>query len=107
MMTSPSKLWLAMSDTGLYISYIHKQAVRTLCTSIIRNVKIGTKLSEEFPITKGLRLRFYSKYACIQPYDDTCHYMGMSFEEDKLFTLHFAEDQVIFCLTINMEKQNT
>lgn len=126
-----SKLWLAMSENGISDLYI--QAVKNLYSDMTSRIKIGGKLSEEFLITKGLRqgcaiaptlFKIYLNSA-LRQWRRACRNMGVSIGDDKLFTLHFADDQAIFAededdifymirklddayhdwgLTINMEK---
>ena len=91
-----------MSENG--ISDVYIQAVKSLYTGITSSIKRGVKLSEEFPISKGLRqgcpiaptlFKVYLKSA-LRQWRRKCRNMGISIGNEKLFTLHFADDQVVF-----------
>ncbi|KAF2890792.1 hypothetical protein ILUMI_15381, partial [Ignelater luminosus] len=85
------------------VSPIYVQALKALDTNITDSIKIGSKLSHAFPITKGLRqgcsiaptlLKNNINSALIH-WRRTCRNMGIDVHGEKLFTLHFADDQVI------------
>jgi len=66
-------------------------------------VKIGNKLSHLLNITKGLRQEccisptFYKIYVrkALEEWKRKCHRMGIPSENMTLYTLHFADDQVV------------
>ena len=93
-----NRLWTAMSDNGV------NNAVKSLYTNNTGRIKFGQKLSEEISITKGLRqgcaiaptlFKMYLNSA-LKRWKRTCRNMGVPIGDDKLFTLHFADDQIIF-----------
>jgi hypothetical protein len=66
-------------------------------------VKIGNKLSHPFNVTKGLRqgccisptlFKIYMRRA-LEEWKRKCHGMGISLENTTLYTLQFANDQVV------------
>ena len=96
-----TKLWNIMEQQG--ISKLYIQAVKKLYQNMSVCVKVGNKLSKEIRVTKGLK-----QGCCIAPtlfklylngalatWRKKCRNMGVPIAEDKLFTLHFADDQAI------------
>ncbi|KAF2885733.1 hypothetical protein ILUMI_20437 [Ignelater luminosus] len=80
------RLWLAMSENGVNDIYI--RAVKSLYINITSSIK----LSEKFPITKGLRqgcaitstrFKIYLN-STLRRWKRTCRNVGISMEDDKL-----------------------
>lgn len=95
------RLWPVLRQSGVKDLYV--QAVKELYTDTTARIKIGKELSSEFSISKGLRqgcpiaptlFKIYLA-AALDKWRRACCSMGISIGNDKLFTLHFADDQVI------------
>ena len=95
------KLWPAMIESG--VSRILVRAVKALYTGMTSCIKVGSSLSEPFPVTKGLRqgcaiaptlFKIYLNSA-LKQWRQKCGSMGIEIGDSRLFTLHFADDQVI------------
>lgn len=95
------QLWQAMKDSGIQTNYIN--AVKQLYKDNISRVKIGNNYSDEFIVNKGLR-----QGCCISPtlfkvyinrvlrdWRRKCMTMGVLIEEQHIYSLEFADDQVI------------
>lgn len=96
-----SKLWPTLRENG--VSEIYIKTVKTLYTNMSSNIKIGNRVSESFPITKGLRqgcaiaptlFKIYLN-STLKRWRRMCRNMGIQVDGEKLFTLNFADDQVI------------
>lgn len=96
-----TKLWEALEQTGISITII--KAIKNLYKGSISKIKIGNKISSGFEVTKGLR-----QGCCISPslfkiyiqqtlkmWKRKCAGMGIPMENDTLYSLQFADDQVI------------
>jgi len=96
-----SKLWTCMEKEG--VSELFIRAVRNLYSKCSSCVKMGNKLSEEFQVTKGLRqgcalaptlFKIYLE-AVLKNWKHKCHGMGIPIGDETLYTLLFADDQVV------------
>lgn len=96
-----NKLWPSMRKNG--ISKIYVESVKALYCGCSSTVKIGRTVSEEFPITKGLRqgcslapllFKIYLEEV-LKSWKRKCHRMGITIGDETLYTLLFADDQVI------------
>lgn len=95
------KLWEAMEKNQ--ISDILIGAVKALYKDMTAKIKVGQKLSKSINVTKGLR-----QGCCVSPtlfkifvkealgnWRKKCEPMGITIGEGTLYTLQFADDQVI------------
>ena len=95
------KLWQTMESQGISTTYI--RAVRQLYDNMTSAIKIRGRVTKEFRVTKGLR-----QGCCIAPtlfkiyingvleaWKRNCAAFGIPIGDDKLFTLLFADDQVL------------
>jgi len=93
-----------MAMENQHINSIYIKAVRELYTDNIAYVKLGNNISKEIKISKGLR-----QGCCIAPtlfkiylgealknWKIKCERMGIKLNDDMLYSLNFADDQVIF-----------
>ena len=96
-----SKLWEVLQNTNINHTLI--QAIQEIYRDSKIKIKIGKKVSAGFTVSKGLR-----QGCCISPtlfkiYIDTvlqqlkrkCRGMGISIDVTHIFTLQFADDQVL------------
>lgn len=96
-----SRLWDAMQEMGLEIGLI--QAVKTIYQNNMVKIKTGQKLSDEFHTTKGLLqgcstsptlFKIYLEHT-LKKWKQKCGGMGVPVRDDYLYTLSFADDQVV------------
>ena len=87
------------SDNAVYCT-----AVGALHTNVTRSIKIGSTLSDEFPVTKRLRkgcakaptlFRKYLNYSASEYSRCICYSMGKAINDKNLFTLHFLDDRCV------------
>ena len=79
------------------------KAIKSLYDNAESRIKIGTLLSRHFRITKGLRQGCNMSPLLFNIYLDTalknwrrkCSGMGIPINEKILFTLHYADDQIV------------
>lgn len=85
------------------VSSLYVDAVRKLYCGCRSMVKVGRQLSQEFPVTKGLRqgcsiapllFKIYLEEA-LRAWKQKCCGMGVPIDDETLYTLFFADDQVI------------
>lgn len=95
------KLWDALKDKGVQTGYIN--AIKQLYKEIKSRVKVGGSLSEEFIVNKGLRqgccisptlFKIYIDKA-IKEWKKKCKVLGVKMEDESLYSLLFADDQII------------
>lgn len=96
------KMWEAMKNENLSKTYIN--AIRTLHSEMRCQIKTGARLSiQSFALTKGLRqgcclaptlFKIYLKQALII-WKQYSRNMGIKVDDDYIYTLHYADDQVI------------
>lgn len=95
------KLWTTLATNG--VREVHIRALKNIYGNMKSAVKIGSKLTEEFRVTKGLRqgcciaptlFKIYL-YEALKEWRAKCKGMGIPIGNDYLYTLHFADDQVI------------
>ena len=96
------KMWEAMKRQGVKNVYI--KAVRNLYSGNISCVKIGNTLSSSFMVDRGLRqgcclastlFKIFLTEA-IKNWRRKCNSMGIQINNDHLYSLNFADDQIIF-----------
>lgn len=96
-----NKLWPCLKSNGISAAYT--RAVKALYCDSSSSVKVGKRLSEEFPATKGLRqgcslapllFKIYLEEA-LKEWKRKCSGMGLPIGDTVLHTLLFADDQVI------------
>lgn len=96
-----ARVWEEMD--GLQISENLIGATQNLYKNNTSQIKIYSRLSDPFPVSKGLRqgcclsptlFKIYL-HQILQQWEKQCRVMGMTIGEDKLFTLYFADDQVV------------
>jgi hypothetical protein len=94
------KLWEVLGESNINNTLI--KALQNLYGNTAQ-VKIGNKLSHPFSITKGLRqgccisptlFKIYIRKAS-EEFKSKCHGMGITLENITLYTLQFADDQVV------------
>lgn len=96
-----NKLWKVLQETN--ISHTLIKALKNLYDQTISQVKVGNKLSPEFIVNKGLR-----QGCCVSPtlfkiyvaralnlWKRKCKGMGVDLGGVCLYTLQFADDQVL------------
>lgn len=96
------KMWEAMERQGIKNIYIN--TVRNLYTGNTSRIKIGRMLSKSFTVDKGLR-----QGCCLAPtlfkiflaetlqnWRNKCGPMGIQIHDVTLYSLNFADDQIIF-----------
>jgi hypothetical protein len=96
-----AKLWQVLEDKNIPPIYIN--AVRELYDDMTSVIKIGQKVTKKIKVTKGLR-----QGCCIAPtlfkiylegvldiWKRKCEPMGVKIGDHTLYSLHFADDQVI------------
>lgn len=96
-----NQLWKAIENATIPTEY--QNALKKLYNDTKSQIKIGGELSDEFPVNKGLR-----QGCCISPtlfkiYIDKalsewrrkCSQMGVKMEDGTIYSLLFADDQVI------------
>lgn len=96
------KMWKVMQNENIPTTYIN--AVRALYTGMRCHIKTGAKISEQsFAVTKGLRqgcclaptlFKMYLKQA-LANWKRYCRNMGIEVDGEFIYTLHYADDQVI------------
>ena len=99
-----TKLWNAMRAAG--INEIYVKAVKNFYDRNVGAIKIGNKISEEFRVTKGLRqgcamvptlFKIYINEA-LKKWKKHCENMGIPINDKFLYTLLFADDQVVVAM---------
>lgn len=96
-----NKLWKVLQETNLSQTLI--KALKNLYDGSTSQIKVGNKLSQKFVVNKGLR-----QGCCVSPtlfkifiakalhlWKRKCGGMGIDLGELCLYTLQFADDQVI------------
>jgi len=96
-----NKLWEALYNTNLNVNLI--KAVKNLYANSTAKIKIGSKLSNGFPITKGLK-----QGCCLSPtlfkiylertlknWKRKCKNMGIPINNNMIYSLSFADDQLL------------
>src|SRR5699024_3466529 len=95
------RLWKILSEEKIHPKYV--KAIQNLYTNITSQVKCGKNLSKKFEVTKGLRqgcclaptlFKIYIQKA-LNKWKRHCRNMGIEVDDDFLYTLHYADDQVI------------
>lgn len=95
------KLWKVLHETNVNHTII--RALKNLYDGTSSRVKIGNNFSEKFPVDKGLRqgccvsptlFKIYVARALYQ-WKRKCKGMGIDIGDTCLYTLQFADDQVI------------
>lgn len=95
------KLWNVLEDTDINPIYIN--TIKKLYEENTGRVKIDDKLSDEFLCTKGLRqgcslsptlFKIYLSKA-LENWQRKCKHMGIPIGDENLYTLLFADDQII------------
>ena len=96
-----SKLWPCMIRNGVSKPYV--DAVKSLYSGCTSRVKVGKILSEEFLVNKGLRqgcslapllFKIYLEEV-LKNWKRKCSSMGILIGDDTLYSLLFADDQVL------------
>lgn len=96
-----SKLWPCMENENISKVYVH--AVKKLYMGCTSAVKTNNEVSEDFKITKGLRqgctlapllFKIYLEGA-LKAWKRKCGSMGVPVGDKVIFTLLFADDQVV------------
>lgn len=96
-----TKLWKVLQETNINHTLIN--ALQNLYMDSTSRVKIGKRLSKSFPVNKGLRqgcsvsptlFKIYVAKALHQ-WKKKCKGMGVYIGDTCLYTLQFADDQVI------------
>jgi len=99
-----TKLWNAMSVAGIGETYV--KAVKNFYENNVRAIKIGNKISEEFRVTKRLRqgcamaptlFKIYINET-LKKWKTYCGTMGIPINEKFLYTLLFADDEVVVAM---------
>ena len=96
-----AKLWEVLEKTSINVTLIN--AVKDIYKDIVSKVKIGNKISNGFKVTKGLK-----QGCCLSPvlfniyidealrqWKKKCNGMGLTIGDTTLYTLHYADDQVV------------
>lgn len=95
------RLWYVLASTPINATLIN--AVKQLYTNTTACVKYCGATSDAFPTTKGLRqgcaisptlFNIYLQEA-LKEWRKKCKNMGIPLNETTLYTLHFADDQVV------------
>ena len=96
-----NKLWTSLYKNGVSTTYV--RAVKEFYSNCMSMVKIGNKVSSEFLVTKGLRqgctmaptlFKIYLEEA-LGEWKRKCSGMGIPVGGEIMYTLLFADDQVI------------
>lgn len=96
-----NKLWPAMEKNRISKTYI--SAVRKVYCGCKSYIKVGGNTSEEFGVSKGLRQRcsiaplLFKIYIeeSLKKWKRRCRGMGLPIDDFMLYTLFFADDQVL------------
>lgn len=97
-----SRLWMAMEKQNVNPLLIG--AIKNLYSGNSSQIKVGRNVSEPFQVNKGLRqgcciaptlFKLYLNEA-LRRWRKKCCNMGVKIEDSMLYSLHFADDQVLF-----------
>ena len=99
-----NKLWNVMRAAG--INEIYVKVLKSFYENNVSAIKIGNKVSETFKVTKGLRqgcamaptlFKIYINEA-LKKWKKHCEVMGIPINDKFLYTLLFADDQVVVAM---------
>ncbi|XP_072377251.1 uncharacterized protein [Diabrotica undecimpunctata] len=106
------KMFEVLKRSGLDSTYI--RAIYKLYENAVSCVKIGTRTSNKFKVTKGLKqgcclsptlFKIYVQEA-LRNWRNKCRFMGIEVGQETLYTLLFADDQLCcdIALMLNAKK---
>jgi len=96
-----NKLWEALEKTNISVTLI--KAAKRLYEDVTTKIKMGNKLSNGFTTTKGLKqgcclsptlFKIYLEQT-LKTWKRKCQNMGISLNDTTLYTLCFADDQIV------------
>ena len=95
------KLWKALEHSNISSSII--RTIKRLYENSFSRIEIGKQLPSGFHITKGLRqgcslsptlFKIYIQNA-LENWQKKCAKMGLEFQDTSIYTLPFADDQLL------------